>query len=151
MKRLTVITIAFLIISCSTYKRTNFEYHLGKKENEWINNFKTEFFFSCLKIGYKNDTIFKLISRKDFQYLYEPFAFQHNAINILATKIIKDMPKPIYPHCDDCTEKEEKEEAEKNYICASCLNYYASRELDSIAKKAYKEYITGKKESVLAN
>jgi len=138
MKKLNLIVIIFIIISCSTYNRSKFEYHFGNKENEWINNFKTEFFFTCLRKGYKNDTIFKLISKKDFQYLYEPYAFQHNEIDVIATKIVNNIPKPIYPHCDECTEKEEAEEANKNYICASCLNYYASRELDSTAKKLIK-------------
>lgn len=149
MKKLNLIAITFIITSCSTYNRSKFEYHFGNKENEWINNFKTEFFFTCLKTGYKNDTIFKLISEKDFQYLYEPFAFQHNEIDILATKIITNIPKPIYPHCDDCTKKEEENEAKKNYICASCLNYYASIELDSVAKKAYKNYMKNEKELLL--
>lgn len=145
MKKLVIIIIVFVVVSCSTNKRTKFEYQLGSKDNEWINNFKTEFFFTCLKKGYNNDSIFKLISKKDFQYLYEPFAFQHDEIDILATRVIKNIPKPIYPHCDDCSKKEEQEILKKNYICASCLNYYASRELDSIAKKTYKNYIKTEK------
>jgi len=131
--------IFILITSCNTYKKNRFEYNLGKKENEWINNFKTEFFFSCIKEGYKNDTIIKLISKKDLLYQYEPYAYQHNKIDSLAINLIKRIPKPIYQHCDDCTKKEEIENNTKNYFCASCLNYFASRELDSIAKNEYKK------------
>lgn len=135
---LNLLICSLLISSCSTFKRNKFEYHLGSQKNEWINNYKTEFFFECIKKGYKNDTIFKLISKKDLLYIYEPFALQHSQIDKLATNLIDNLPKPIYPHCDDCNTKEEQEEILKNYICASCLNYYASRELDSIAKSNYK-------------
>lgn len=118
MKKFFYITIFILILSCSTNKRTRFEYNLGSKQNEWINNFKTEFFFTCLKRGYKNDTIFKLIAKRDFQYLYEPFAYQHNKIDSLAIKIITNIPKPIIPHCDDCTKEEEIEELKKKlHLC----------------------------------
>lgn len=139
MKKLIILLVIIVLTSCSSYKRTKFEYQLGSNKNEWINNFKTEFFFTCIKKAYKNDTIFNLISKKDFQYHYEPFAYQHDKIDTLANRIIEKMPKPIYPHCDDCDEKQEKEDAQKNYFCASCLNYYASRELDSIAKNEYKK------------
>ena len=125
-------------MSCSTYNREKFEYHLGNKKNEWINNFKTEFFFSCLKKGYKSDSITNLISKKDLLYLYEPYAFQHEQIDSISRLIIEKMPKPIYPHNDEINDKKE---LDKNYICASCLNYYSSRELDSIAKKKYKKLI----------
>ena len=111
---------------------------MGNKKNEWINNFKTEFFFSCLKKGYKSDSITNLISKKDLLYLYEPYAFQHEQIDSISSLIIEKMPKPIYPHNDEINDKKE---LDKNYICASCLNYYSSRELDSIAKKKYKKLI----------
>lgn len=140
MKQLLSLLFIITTISCSIVKRPKFEYHFGTKENVWINNFKTEFFFSCIRQGYKNDTIFKLISKKDLLYRYEPFAYQHNEIDIIANKIIQNIPRPIYAPCDDCTDKEKDEEYKKNYICATCLNYYASRELDSIAKKTYNKY-----------
>lgn len=141
MKKVFVLITVVFISSCSTYKRTKFEYNLGKEKNEWINNYKTEFFLKCIKKAYKNDSIFKLIVKQDLLYLYEPSANQNNQIDSLSTIIIKNIPKPIFQHCDDCTIKEEKEELQKNYFCASCLNFYASRELDSLAKKEYKKYL----------
>ena len=116
MKKLIILLVIIVLTSCSSYKRTKFEYQLGSNENEWINNFKTEFFLTCLKKAYKNDTIFNLISKKDFLYHYEPFAYQHDKIDTLASRIIEKMPKPIYPHCDDCDEKQEKEDVQKNYF-----------------------------------
>lgn len=140
-----------IFYSCDTYKRTKFEYHFGKNENEWINMYKTQFFLTCLRKGYNDDAILKLIAQKDLLVPYEPVLFQYDKIDTLATRIIKNIPKPIYPHCDDCTEEEEKENLKKNYICASCLNYYASKELDSIAKNVYKKYLEGEKRSILSN
>ncbi|WP_187658540.1 hypothetical protein [Flavobacterium macrobrachii] len=79
------------------------------------------------------------MSREDIlYYLPNPLEFQHKEIEIIAFKIINEMPKPIYPNCDDCNEVEE---AKKKLICANCLNYYASKELDSIAKIAYAKSI----------
>ncbi|MEO8240617.1 MAG: hypothetical protein ABI576_21105 [Flavobacterium sp.] len=148
MKKITII-LGFLLLvlySCQTYKRTKFEYHFGKNEdNKWVNMYKTKFFFDCLRKGYKDDTFFDSISKKDLLFPYEPILFEYGKIDTLATKVTTNMPKPIYPHCDDCTETEEKENLKKNYICASCLNYYASRELDSIAKEAYKKHLKEEK------
>ena len=149
--KIVIIVIGCVLWSCTTYKRNKFEYHFGNNNNQWINMYKTKFFFNCLRKGYNNDAFFESIAKKDLLFPYEPILFNYDRIDTLATKVIKNMPKPIFPHCDDCTEAEEIEEAKKNYICASCLNYYASRELDSIARKAYKEYLRGEKESLLAN
>ena len=103
--------------------------------------YKTDVFLSCLRKGYKDDSFFYQIAKKDLLVPYEPILSYYNRIDTLTTKVIKNMPRPIFPHCDDCTKEEELEMGKKNYICASCLNYYASRELDSIAKKAYKDYL----------
>ena len=44
------------------------------------------------------------------------------------------MPKP-YINMDN------EDLKERNFISMTCLNYYASKELDSIAKKAFKEHL----------
>nr|WP_315247532.1 hypothetical protein [uncultured Flavobacterium sp.] len=105
--------LLFTLYSCSTYKRTKFEYHFGKNGNEWINMYKTDFFLTCIRKGYNDDTFFESISKKDLLVPYEPIVFQYDKIDTLATKVIKNMPKPIYPHCDDCTDEEEKENLKK--------------------------------------
>ncbi|MDP5201334.1 hypothetical protein [Flavobacterium sp. DG2-3] len=144
MKNIFFFVIICFMCSCDTYKRNKFEYHFGKKDNEWINMYKTEVFFSCINKGYNEKSIFDLIEKKDLFVPYEPIYTEYNNIDTLADKVIKNITKPIYPHCDDCTEKEKNEILKKNYICATCLNYYASKELDSIAKKAYKKYLKTK-------
>jgi hypothetical protein len=140
VKKLIVgFVILFLILSCNTYKRDKFVYNLGQGKEQWINNYKTEFFIKCLQYGYQNDSIIKLMSKKDIlYYLPNPLEFQHKEIDNLASKIIAEMPKPIYPKLE---EDDEKEEFKKQLICANCLNYYASKELDSIAKISYTKSI----------
>jgi hypothetical protein len=109
-KIITIIGILFyLFTSCGTYKRSKFEYQFGKEGSEWINMYKTEVFFTCLRKGYENPEIFKLIAEKDLQVPYEPIFSEYNEIDSLAIKIIINIPKPIYPHCDDCTEKERQD------------------------------------------
>ena len=126
-----------MFISCSTYKREKFDYNFGK--NQWINSYKTDVFFACIKKGYQNDSLFKLINKKDLFSLSGDFQItEMQESQKLGEAVISNIPKPIYPKCDDCNQKEE---LNKNYFCAACLNYYASRELDSIAKKAYKQHV----------
>ena len=141
MKKLIIIVILSNIVSsCTTYKREKFDYHFGS--NEWINIYKTNVFFACIRNGYGNDTIFKLIGKTDLLFPIEAVYDEIENNNVLGKQIIINMPKPVYPHCDECNEEEE---AKKNYICASCLNYYASRELDSISKEAYINHVKMKK------
>lgn len=141
---IVIIVLCCVFTSCATHKSDKFEYHFGKVDNEWIKMYKTEFFLSCLRKGYQDDEIFKLIAKKDLLVPYEPILFHYDQIDSLAGNVIKNMPKPIFPHCDDCTEEEELADLKKNYVCASCLNYYASRELNLIAKRAYKGSTKGK-------
>lgn len=54
---------------------------------------------------------------------------------ILAKKIINKLPPP-YLHVED-----EKELIGKSFIISTCLSYYESRDLDSIAQKLYKEKV----------
>lgn len=139
--KIALLLVCLVLFSCNTYKREKFDYKFGT--NTWINSYKTDVFFACIKKGYNNDSIFKLIEKKDFISLTGDFQItEMNESKKLGENVINKMPMPIYPKCDDC---DEKEEIKKNYICASCLNYYASRELDSIARQAYKEHVKIKK------
>ncbi|MEO8515925.1 MAG: hypothetical protein ABI426_04230 [Flavobacterium sp.] len=90
----------------------------------------------------QNDTIFKLIDKKDFFDFNEDVNMNNRATaSTLGKNIIKNLPKAIIPKCDDCSEKQKAEDALKKYISSNCLKYYASRELDSIAKAEYARYL----------
>lgn len=131
-----IIITAFVTLSCSTYKRDKFQYRNVDKK-VWINTFKSEVFYSCISEGIKNDSLFKMMKKKDLLNTYDgyPIKIIDNARS-LGKKIIAEMPKPFIKIDND-----EEYLKNKNFISYSCLNYYSSRELDSIAKKAYKEYL----------
>ena len=78
-----------------------------------------------------------MMKKKDLLNIYDgyPIKIIDNARS-LGKKIITEMPKPFIKIDND-----EEYLKNKNFISYSCLNYYSSRELDSIAKKAYKEYL----------
>jgi hypothetical protein len=140
--RLFIIIICFLTVSCKSYQHERFKYR-GSNTNEktfWIEIYKDEMFYQCIKEGYKNDSIFKLMRKKDLFNSSEAVVNLKNAkiARALGIKIIKNLP-PAFIKSDD------EDISEKNFISASCLHYYASRELDSIAKSAYKEYLREEK------
>lgn len=149
----TVIATGFILtlISCSairgskdlnTYYGDAFfypGYSLNKPspKNGWVINYKQSSFYHCLSQGYKNDTIFKLIHEEDiFLEAAVPMSFWPK-INSESKKIIDNLPSTEY--YNDETDKNKK------HILESCLCYFASRELDSVAKKAYKNYLKNNK------
>lgn len=95
-----IIIICFLIVSCKPYQRERFKYR-GSNINEktfWIEIFKDEMFYQCIKEGYKNDSIFKLMGRKD---LFNSSEFVVNMKNAktardLGIKVIKNLPPCFY-------------------------------------------------------
>lgn len=133
------------LTSCSTQKQSKFEYNFGEKE-AWINCYKTEVFWGCFKESYKNDTLVKIITKKDF--LNQPEIIGNWDVFLEAFEkginISQKIPQPIYPKFE---EGDREEFYKKNYFLASCLNYYKSKELDIIAKKEYKKHIQSEKES----
>ena len=149
LRLLLVVISCFIMTSCSTtYTREKFSYVYINEKNAWIESYKYKVFYSCFKEGMQNDTILKMIDKKDF------FDINDDAIDVrdldkasaLGKKIIKNLPRAIIQKCDECTEKEQKENLLKKYISSNCVKYYASKELDSIAKKAYKEHLKNEKE-----
>lgn len=125
-------------MSCSSNHLSKFEYQFGKEE--WINSYKTEAFWGCFNESYKNDTLIKIISKRDF--INQPeiianwdilFKAQENGKNIS-----RNIPKPTYPKFE---EGNKEEFYKKNYFLASCLNFYKSKELDKLAREEYKKYL----------
>jgi len=95
-------------------------------------------FFCHFKKGYKSDTIFQLIEKKDTFNPYDGLSSDAlDQTKELAKDLIKNMPKP--PMCENCKEEE-------NYYMANGLHYYASHELDSIANEGYKKQMRLEKE-----
>lgn len=138
-----LIAFGFLFVHCAGYPRKKYTPNFGTEKQGWKNNFKTEFFVKCLQKGINNDTLTRIVTSKDLLYYNaDPLEFQHHLADSLSNVVIQNLPVPMFPHCEDCDETQEKK---KRFICGNCLNYYASRELDSIAEVAYKKHIADKK------
>tara|TARA_R110000868_G_scaffold410069_2_gene697088 strand:- start:192 stop:665 length:474 start_codon:yes stop_codon:yes gene_type:complete len=147
----TVIVIGFILtlFSCSaikgskdinTYYGDAFFYPGYSKnkpnpKNSWVIAYKQNAFYDCLFQGYKNDSIFKLIQKEDiFLESQVPMSIWPK-IKSDSKQIIDNLPATEY-YNDDL-------EKNKKHISETCLCYFASRELDSIAKRAYKEHTKG--------
>ena len=135
MKKIFLITICASIFSCNSYKRQKFEYR-NNDPNVWINTYKTEVYFSCIKESFKSDSLIQLMDKKDLFNLYDGFDIlaidnaRHNG-----REVVKNMPLAnIKIDADEFYLKS------KNYYSYNCLNYYASKELDSIAHLQYNKY-----------
>lgn len=135
MKRIIIISLICLS-SCITYQKNDY----NKDNNSWIASFQDNVFFWSLKESMQNDTIFQMLEIKN---VYNPNgALSVDEINEargIAKEFIKNMPKPVV--CENCEE-------DKYYYMANCLHYYASCELEFIAKEAYKKHLSMQTESL---
>jgi hypothetical protein len=125
--------IIVLPVSCKTQQRDKFNYKLDEKQ-AWINAYKYEVFYGCIKEGIGNDSLRIILGKKDLFSPYPDMDFSTiDDARKLGKQIIEKMPD-AYIKID----KGEEHLKEKNFISNTCLMYYASRELDSIAKSEYK-------------
>ena len=134
--RIYIILCVFIVVGCNNQKAsvTNKNY-----EKAWVNAFKDKCFLSCLKESYStNDSIFKMIEKIDLYNPYDGFVIADKAINkadSLGKNIAKNIPATNY-----------RDYGKANYFMATCLHYYKSEELDSIAKVEYQKYLKTIKE-----
>ena len=139
-KTYSILLIAMITLSCSTYKRDKFQYR-NDDINVWTNTFKSEVFYYCIQEGLKNDSLFKILKKKDLFNLFDGYPITIiDSARSLGKKVIINMPEPFIKIDND-----EENLKNRNFISYSCLNYYASRELD---KKAYKMHLKKQKESI---
>ncbi|MGV9002662.1 hypothetical protein [Flavobacterium sp.] len=137
MKKFIFIVLVFA--SCKNYNRDCFSYDESIKES-WINSYKYEVCYGCLKEGIGNDSLRIILKKKDLfnKNLEIDFSTIDNARSI-GKNIIINMPKPFIK-----IDEEQNDLKEKNFISYNCLKYYASKELDSIAKFEYEKYLKNK-------
>ena len=97
-----LIIMSFLaMVSCgSTYNGKRFNYSYTNEANAWIESYKYQVFNSCLKEGMQNDTIFKMMDKKDFFDFNEDVNLNTRAnASKLGKNIIKNLPNAIIPKC----------------------------------------------------
>lgn len=128
MKNIFLICVFLLLNSCKTnYLRQNFNYEEKKSKELWINSYKYEVFYGCIKEGLGNDSLRIILKDKDL--FNKSLELEFNTIDNarqLGSYIVQNMPKPFIKF-------ENENDLNKNFISYNCLKYYASRELDSIA------------------
>ncbi|WP_396179773.1 hypothetical protein [Flavobacterium sp.] len=121
-------------------------YEYGKVSNSWITAYKDNVFYSCIREGYKNDSIWLLMDKEDWFNTYDAIDFTDlDTAMIIGKKVIKDLPNEVYFNSQEFFSENDKSK-HKNYISSTCLHYYISRELDSIAKEAFKNEVKRKTE-----
>lgn len=143
--KIATLLLLVTVFSCSSIKGTdnlnayygdNFFYPGSSKGkrisiNYWVASYKRSAFYDCLFQGYKNDSIYKLAKKEDLFFETIIPIDKWDKIRAESKKIADNMPV-VESHYDDELYKKKK------YISATCLCYFASRELDSIAKEEYK-------------
>ncbi|CAM3926742.1 MULTISPECIES: hypothetical protein [Flavobacterium] len=140
MKKYILLIPLLGIISCNTYKRDKFTYNQDNKQS-WIDSYKYEAFYGCINEGLENDSLRILLKNKDLLNSNLDLSFSIiDEARSFGKKIIKNMPKPIIK-----IDKGDESLKNKNFISYNCLKYYASKDLDSIAHKAYKDKVENSK------
>jgi len=126
--------ITFIVLGCQTrYKYPKFDFTMNTEESPCILAFKDRVFFSILEECLKGTDAMKEIRKRD---VGNPYDGIYSASLFKETDSIgKDFAKKIPPPtlCDECTK-------EQNYFMAQALHFYASSELDLIAKTTLKKY-----------
>jgi len=131
--------IFFILISCnSIHVKDGFLYEENNSKEIWINSYKYEFFYECIKQGIGNDSLRIILKNKDLFNKSQELEFNTiDSARILGHKIIINLPEPYI--------KIDEGSINKNYISYNCLKYYASKELDEIAMIEYKKHFSKKR------
>jgi len=131
--------IFFILISCnSIHVKDGFLYEENNSKEIWINSYKYEVFYECIKQGIGNDCLRIILKNKDLFNKSQELEFNTiDSARILGHKIIINLPEPYI--------KIDEGSINKNYISYNCLKYYASKELDEIAMIEYKKHFSKKR------
>jgi len=130
MKTTIYTILIFLFFSCATkYEKPTYKPDSKYIEHGWITAYKQHVFYTCLEEGYKDDSIFLLMRKEDAFNGYDGIGFSMiDRARLLGKKIAKDIKVPFYITPVD---------PQRRDISSTCLRYYESRELDSIAREEY--------------
>ncbi|OYQ49905.1 hypothetical protein CHU92_00230 [Flavobacterium cyanobacteriorum] len=134
MGKLLILCVFCGLLCCNSIKNNPFTYKQTTKEL-WIDSYKYEVFYGCIKEGLGNDSLRILLRNKD---LFNPnLELDIETINHargLGAIFIEKIPQPYIK-----IDKGEEHLRNKNFISYNCLRYYASKELDSIANEEYRK------------
>ncbi|WP_412467340.1 hypothetical protein [Pedobacter sp. KLB.chiD] len=128
-----ILICSFVLSSCKTnYRYPRFDFNNGP--NPCVNAFKDRVFLSILSEAYKGTDALKEISKRDvgnpYEGIYSPELFKK--IDSIGHDFYNKIPPPELCECDKG----------QNYFMAQALHFYASRELDSVARAELKKIST---------
>lgn len=121
--------VSFLV-SCKPQKGINESEIIGKEKEAFVHFFKIQTYCSCIKYGYSNKDINTLMAEEDLLGSYDDLAdpFIQGMIDSLGKQVsIKIQPEEYLDFQN------------KRRITETCLGFYTSSELDSIAHTTYKK------------
>jgi len=136
MKKVSIALFAviFLFLGCQTrYRYPKFDYSKNTGANPCVLAFKDRVFFAILAEFYKGTDAMKEIRKRDVGNPYDGIysASLFKKIDSIGKDFAKKIPPPAL--CHECTK-------EQNYFMAQALHFYASSDLDSIAKAELKKH-----------
>jgi hypothetical protein len=131
---IAIFAMTFIVLGCQTkYRYPRFDYSKNIGGNPCVLAFKDRVFFAILEECYKGTDAMKEIHKRDVGNPYDGIysASLFKSIDSIGKDFARRIPPPIL--CDECTK-------EQNYFMAQALHFYASYELDSIAKAKLQEH-----------
>ncbi|MBX2953333.1 MAG: hypothetical protein KF870_12570 [Leadbetterella sp.] len=131
-----IVVISLYCSSCNLYKDRFSYVQLKNEKQSWIDSYKYEAFYGCIKGGVGNDSLRVILRRKDLFYPNSEIGFKYIDDARARGKAVIEKTPPPYIKIDI---GEEEWFEGKNYISFTCLNYYASRDLERLARRKHKE------------
>jgi len=124
--RFSLITLFFCITCCACYAQKK------QQKDEWLMSYKRQVFISCLK---SQDTS---VSKNDISESINFDLIGNTAYTKQADSLGKEFYKLVQP-------SKILDHNNNKALINECLAYYESKQLDSIARSAYKKYLKAKK------
>lgn len=129
MKKLFLLLL--ISVGCNAQKEIPNRQLANNQEEAFVDFFKIQVYCSCLKHGYENKQIMELIYKEDLLGGYDGLANDliQEEINTIGKQIASTIKPETYLDFEN-----------KKRITATCLNFYNSKDLDSLAKSIYEKY-----------
>lgn len=128
MKLFFILILTSLFTSCNSEKKV---VNKNPQEEAFVKFFKIQTFCSCYKHSFKENDVIKIMSEEDLLGTYDGLA------DPVFLKKIDSLGKEI---SETIKPSEYLDFEGKKRITATCLDFYTSSKLDSIARAEYKKF-----------
>lgn len=129
MKTIISILLIIFLTSCSSQKVVSERALKKNQEDGFVHFYKVQSFCSCIRQAYENKQITELMQKEDLLGSYDELANQlfQKQIDSLAKNVAQGIKKETYEDFEG-----------KKRIAETCLTFYTSKKLDSLAHVTYK-------------